>query len=245
MIAAGFRQPAQPGRQRPRLPRIPKRREIARPLDLVQVRGLTGELQGLDETIATFTGPGVVAEATKTEMSIAPLKKMLGAEMADTHVVRPNLRHAGLAAGVSSLRSTSGTCNSAHARTRAGVVCRLMTPCHFLLCSQRGSTSACASSSRNAAQCPCDRPYWAMPFNIAVESSKRVRKTSRTWGLTVSMIQRSSGEASARAGPPPAAADSRRRAGPGPARTGRLRRPARRPPGALSTPTRSDSCGLR
>ena len=54
-------------------------------------------------------------------------------------------------AGVS-FRSTNGSFKSTHVCISAGVVCRLMTPCHFLLRSQRGSVSARASSSWKAAQ---------------------------------------------------------------------------------------------
>ena len=65
----------------------------------------------------------------------------------------------------------------------SGVVCRLMTPCHFLLRSQRGSVSEMAWSSWNAVQMWWVRSKCAMPFSMAVLSSKRVRKIRSTWGF--------------------------------------------------------------
>src|SRR5580658_5752743 len=105
--------------------------------------------------------------------------------------------------GSKSFRSTSGIPSSAQALAVSSVVCRLMTPCHFLLRSQRGSVSEMAWSSWKAVQMWWVRSKWAIPFSMAVLSSKRVRKIRSTWGFffTPRLCKHPIGEASAAAVP--------------------------------------------
>ena len=82
--------------------------------------------------------------------------------------------------GSTSFRSTSGILSSAQAAASTGVVCLLMTPCHFLPRIHCGSFSETAMSSWKAVQTRCVRSKWAIPLSIAMLSSKRVWKISRT-----------------------------------------------------------------
>ena len=63
------------------------------------------------------------------------------------------------------------------------VVCRLMTPCHFLLRIHFGSDSEIPWSSWKAVQTWWVRSKCAMPLSIAMLSSKRVSNIRRTWGF--------------------------------------------------------------
>jgi hypothetical protein len=114
---------------------LPERGRVPRVVDVEHRAFAAGEAHRLDEAVAPLAGPEHVGEAREAELLVAPLDEVLGAQVADADVVGPDLRHPGN--GSTSFRSTRGILSSAQAATSSGVVWRLMTPCHFLLRSQR------------------------------------------------------------------------------------------------------------